>query len=173
MSGHLFQNSNGKSRCSATRRNGFSQGKYKGNGSSLVICFKGADPLRRVCSANGPIGRPAAARLLCRLSIMDDVFSISDRPTKSFSISVLPQKGRVPFPIWDPFGKSPCNTRDGFILCFFFYIFSRNRLFYPNRYRRVLRWPCYCVCHRSCLWDTDNTLDVFFRFIPDGLCLNT
>ena len=102
MSGHLFQNSNGKSRCSATRRSGFSQGKYKGNGSSLVICFKGAEPLRRACSANGPSGRPAAARLSCRLS-MGYVFSISDRPTKSFSICTSP-KGTCPLsylgPVW-------------------------------------------------------------------------
>ena len=54
MSGHLSQNSNGKSRCSATRRSGFSQGKYKGNGSSLVICFKGAEPLRRALQRKRP-----------------------------------------------------------------------------------------------------------------------
>ena len=166
-----FKTAMEKSRCSATRRSGFSQGKYKGNGSSLVICFKGAEPLRRACSANGPISRPAAARLSCRLS-MGYVFSISDRPTKSFSICTS-QKGRVPFLFGTRLENHPAIRGAVLSSTFLSTSMAETACSTPNRYRRALRWPRYCVCHRSCLWDAYNALDVFFRFIPDGLCLNT
>lgn len=71
-------------------RGGFSQGKYKGNGSSLVICFRcaglprgfGQWPVRPVLAAGFP-GIPPAARQSGRCGGLQLVFFPKKGPASS------------------------------------------------------------------------------------------